>query len=77
MKAKQSKASALENLEDKLDSKGRSLLSVKTESISKEMQLQQMIKRIQDTLDGAAEMGALKTKSFFFIHVNTMCKVVI
>ena len=63
------------DLQSKFDSQGRSLLQVETEQKNRDLQLVQMVKRIEETLANAQEMGVLRTQKFFLIHVNTMCEV--
>merc|ERR1711963_237888 len=63
------------DLQSKFDSQGRSLLQVETEQKNRDLQLVQMVKRIEETLANSQEMGVLRTQKFFLIHVNTMCEV--
>ena len=63
------------DLQSKFDSQGRSLLQVETEQKNRDLQLVQMVKRIEETLANAQEMGIFHTQKFFLIHVNTMCEI--
>ena len=74
-RAKDHKEQERQDLQTRFDSQGRSLLQVANEHKSRELQLSQMLKRIQDTLSNAHEMGILKQQRFFLLHINTMCEV--
>ena len=73
-RAKDHKEQERQDLQTRFDSQGRSLLQVANEHKSRELQLSQMLKRIQDTLSNAHEMGILKQQRFFLLHINTMCE---
>ena len=74
-RAKEHKENERLDLQSRFDSQGRTLLQVENEKKSRDLQLSQMLKRIQDSLSNAHEMGTFKQQRFFLMHINTMCEV--
>jgi len=74
-RAKDHKEQERLDLQSRFDSQGRTLLQVENEKKSRDLQVSQMLNRIQDTLSNAHEMGRLKQQRFFLLHINTMCEV--
>lgn len=62
-------------MDDKFDSRGRSLASVEQEQRNREKDLVLMTKRIKSIIDVAKELGNLTNQKFFLIHINKLCQV--
>ena len=73
--AKNHKEQERQNLSNKFDAQGRSLLSLEEERQAEKRKNDKMIKEINEVVDAEMLAKTLPLKKFFILHINTLVEV--
>jgi hypothetical protein len=73
--AKNHKEKERENLSNKFDAQGRSLLSLEEERQGEKRKNDKMIKEINEIVDAETLAKTLPLKKFFILHINELVEV--
>ena len=73
--AKNHKEQERQNLSNKFDAQGRSLLSLEEERQAEKRKKDKMIKEITEIVDDETQAKTLPLRKFFILHINTLVEV--
>ena len=73
--AKNHKEQERQNLSNKFDAQGRSLLSLEEERQAEKRKKDKMIKEITEIVEDEFQAKTLPLRKFFILHINTLVEV--